>query len=492
MVMETAEHLTDAIGPRLTNSPNARKAGEWTRQTLAGWGLANARLEAWGPFGRGWSLEHASVDLVSPERAPLVALPKAWTPGTAGLVRGKAVRAKLELEADFDSWRGKLAGLVVFLGEPRELKEQDNLVKRFSDQDLEALGRFEVPRPPRDLDKEREEFLKRRRFQRALNRFLADEKALATLEPSSRDGGTVRVVGGGSRRAEEPAGVPALVVAAVQYNRMARLLERKLDVELELDVRTTFHDDDPMGYNTVADIPGADKRGEIVMLGAHLDSWHAGTGATDNAAGVAVVMEAARILEALDWKPRRTVRIALWTGEEQGLLGSRAYVAQHFASRPDPADPEERELPTRLRKEEGPLTVKPDHALVSAYFNLDNGSGKVRGVYLQENAAVRPIFEAWLAPLRDLQATTLTMRKTQSTDHISFDAVGLPGFQFIQDELEYRGTPGFEFFGTRHTNMDVFDRLQRDDLMQAAVVMASFVYQAAMREERLPRKPLPR
>jgi hypothetical protein len=406
-------------------------------------------------------------------------------------VRGKAVKAKLESEADLETWRGKLAGTLVLLGDVRELKGQDKVLKRLSDQDLDALARFETPAPPREIDKERDEFLKRRRFQRALNRFLAEEKALATLEPSSRDGGTLRVMGGGSRRADEPTGVPALVVAAAQWNRLVRLVEDKVDVELEADVRASFHDDDPMGYNTIAEIPGGDKKGEVVMLGAHLDSWHAGTGATDNAAGVAVVMEAARILRALEVKPRRTIRIALWTGEEQGLLGSRAYVAQHFGSRPEPTDPEERDLPTRLRKDAGPLVLKPEHALVSAYFNLDNGSGRIRGVYLQENAAARPLFESWLVPLRDLLATTVTMRKTQSTDHISFDAVGLPGFQFIQDELEYRGTPSFEFFGTHHTNMDVYDRLQRDDLVQASVVMASFVYQAAMRDERLPRKPGP-
>jgi len=272
-------------------------------------------------------------------------------------------------------------------------------------------------------------------------------------------------------------------MAVEHYGRIARLLGQKRDVELELDVKARFHDDDPMSYNTVAEIPGSDRAGEIVMLGGHMDSWHGGTGATDNAAGVAVAMEAVRILQTLGVKPRRTIRIALWSGEEQGLLGSEGYVMQHFASRPVPDDPKEREN-FSLRRSAGPLTFRPEHAKLSAYFNVDNGTGKIRGIYAQENAAVVPIFEEWLAPLKDLGATTVTMRNTRGTDHESFDAVGLPAFQFIQDEIEYETR-------THHTNQDVYERLQREDLMQASVVLATFVWQAASRDAKLPRKPMP-
>ena len=262
---------------------------------------------------------------------------------------------------------------------------------------------------------------------------------------------------------------------------MARLLEQKKDVELELNVINTFYDTDPMQYNTIAEIPGTDKKDEIVMVGAHLDSWHAGTGATDNGAGTVVMMEAMRILKAVDAKPRRTVRIGLWSGEEQGLLGSQFYVQQHFGSRPPMDDPEMRDMPTLLRREAGPVTVKPEQAKVSVYLNVDNGSGKLRGVYLQENEAVAPIFEAWMRPFKDLGMTTLAMRNTGGTDHQSFDAAGIPGFQFIQDPLDYDTR-------THHSNMDVYDRLQLDDLKQAAVVVASFVYNAAIREQKFPRK----
>ena len=307
---------------------------------------------------------------------------------------------------------------------------------------------------------------------------------LATVEVSERDGGIVRVGGGGSREPGEDPGVTGLVMAAEHYNRVARLLERKTEVELEIDVEARFHDEDRMAYNTIAEIPGTDRKAEIVLVGAHLDSWHAGTGATDNASGSAVVMEAVRILKALDLKPRRTIRIGLWAGEEQGLLGSRAYVTEHLASRPEPK-PEEADVPSFVRRETGPLTLKPDHARFAAYFNLDNGTGRIRGIYAQQNAAAKPIFDAWLEPFHDLGAKTVTLRNTGGTDHLPFDAVGLPGFQFIQD-------PGDYFTRTHHTHMDVYDRIQREDLMQASVVMAAFAYNAAMRDELFPRKPLPK
>ena len=322
-------------------------------------------------------------------------------------------------------------------------------------------------------------------FQKELNKFLADEKVLAVVDHGygAFGGGTVFVQSGGTWKTGETTSVPAVTVALEQWDRIARLLDQKKDVELELNVANTFYDNDPMQYDTIAEIPGGDKKDEIVMVGAHLDSWHSGTGATDNGAGTVVMMEAMRILKALDVKPRRTIRIGLWTGEEQGLLGSQYYVQQHFGSRPPTEEPDFKGMPTLLRREAGPVTVNPEQAKVSVYFNVDNGSGKLRGVFLQENEAVAPIFEAWMQPFKDLGMTTLTMRDTGGTDHLSFDAVGIPGFQFIQDPLDYETR-------THHSNMDVYDRLQPDDLKQAAVIVASFVYQAAMRDQMFPRKPI--
>lgn len=482
-VMETASALTDGIGPRLTGSPNMKRANDWTRDKLAEWGLVNAHLESWGPFGRGWSYDSVSVRMTSPAIAQLYALPKAWSPGTNGPVRGRVVLAKLTNKEELEKQKGKLKGLIVLTDEMREVKPQEKAaLERYDEKALEDLWKYEAP--PLRTPFSPEEFRRRREFRRALNAFLEEEKPLAVIDPGRLDGGTFQVQGGGSWKKDEPTGVPALVMAVEHYGRLARLLEQKKNVELELDVRARFHDDDPMSYNTIAEIPGADRSAELVMLGGHMDSWHGGTGATDNAAGVAAAMEAVRILKAVGAKPRRTIRIALWSGEEQGLLGSESYVMAHFASRPIPTDPKEREN-FSLRRGPGPLTVKPGHAKLSAYFNLDNGTGKIRGIYAQENAAVVPIFEAWLTPVKDLGATTVTMRNTRGTDHESFDAVGLPGFQFIQDEIEYETR-------THHTNQDVFERLQKDDLMQASVVFATFVWHAAMRDGKLPRKPMPK
>jgi Zn-dependent M28 family amino/carboxypeptidase len=274
-------------------------------------------------------------------------------------------------------------------------------------------------------------------------------------------------------------------MASEHWTRIARLLQQKKDVSLELNVNNTFYDDDAMQYDTIAEIPGTDKekKDEVVMLGAHLDSWHAGTGATDNGAGTIVMMEAMRILKAVDVKPRRTIRIGLWSGEEEGLLGSQGYVEHHFGARPRMDEPGMKDMPTLLRREAGDVTVKPEQSKVSAYFNIDNGTGKVRGIYLQENEAVEPIFQAWMAPFKDLGMNTISMRNTGGTDHLSFDAVGIPGFQFIQDPIEYETR-------THHSNMDVYDRLQPDDLKQIAVIVASFVYDAAQRDQMLPRKPI--
>jgi hypothetical protein len=381
------------------------------------------------------------------------------------------------------------------VGQARELKgpEDGGVFKRYTEKQLDEIEQYQVPGPrggrgpmgPAD----REAFLKRRRVQQALQKLYAAEKPLAVVEPSERDANVLRLGGGGSRKKGDPQTVTQLVASAAQWNRVARLLDRKIDVEVEIDVKAAFHEEDTNGYNVVAELPGTDKKGELVMLGAHLDSWHPGTGATDNAAGSAVMMEALRILKAIDAKPKRTIRLGLWGGEEQGLLGARAYVSEHFASRPAPKEAGPDELPSYMRSEPpAPLTLKPDHAKLSVYFNLDNGTGRVRGIYLQENAALKPVFESWLVSVKDLGATRVTMRNTGGTDHQAFDGAGLPGFQFIQDPIEYLDG---SFFGTHHSDMDVYDRLQRDDLMQAAVVIATFAYNAATRNELLPRKPLP-
>ncbi|HEY8020266.1 MAG TPA: M20/M25/M40 family metallo-hydrolase [Thermoanaerobaculia bacterium] len=480
-VMDTLLHLTDVIGPRLTGSPAAREANEWTRQQLAKTGLVNAHLEAF-PFGRGWSFRHAYVRLVAPREQPVFAIPEAWTPGTKGPVRGPVMRVKIESEKDFDQYKGKLAGKILLLDDPFEVKEPEGSdFKRYTPTELGELAKYEAPPDRGDF---RSRAIKRRALAKAQADFLVAEKALATISVSPRESGVVRVTSHALWERGAALGVPSLVMASEPYDTILRLVADDRPVELEIDVDAQFYDDAETAYDTVAEIPGGDKRGELVMAGAHLDSWHAGTGATDNAAGCAVVMEAVRILKAVGAKPRRTVRVALWTGEEQGLLGSRYYVKDHFAARPEPTDPAQKALPEFLRDDTWPLELKPEHRTVAAYFNVDNGSGKIRGIYTQENAAVRPIFEAWLEPLRDLGADTVTLRDTGGTDHQSFDRVGLPGFQFIQDELDYENR-------THHTNLDVFDRARAKDLEQAAVVLAAFIYDAAMRPDPLPRKPLP-
>lgn len=483
-IMDLASGLMDAIGPRLTGSPNMKKANEWTRDQLAAMGLSNAHLESWGPFGRGWENEYVNVRMLSPDVAPIIGYAKAWTPGTEGAIKGKCTRVKIEDKKDFEKYRGKLAGFIAIFGPDPEVKPiVEAPYERLSEKDLSDVGQYRIP-SEKDALRYRE-YRKRAQFQNEVNKFFAEEKVLAVIDHGrgSAGGGTVFVQSGGSFKTGETTTVPSLTIAVEQWDRIARLLAQKKDVELELNVVNKFYDDDNKQYNTIAEIPGTDKKDEIVMVGAHLDSWHAGTGATDNGAGSVVMMEAMRILKALDFKPRRTIRIGLWSGEEQGLLGSQSYVQQHFGSRPPMDEPDMKGMPTLLRREAGPVTVKPEQAKVSAYFNVDNGTGKVRGIYLQENAAVEPIFEAWMQPFRDLGMNTITMRNTGGTDHLSFDAAGIPGFQFIQDPIEYETR-------THHSNMDVYDRLQPDDLKQAAVIVASFVYNTAMRDQMLPRKPI--
>ena len=483
-VMEFASGLMDSIGERLTGSPNMKRANEWTRDQFTAMGLSNAHLEAWGPFGRGWANQYVNARMTSPDVAPLIVYSKAWTPGTNGVVTGKCVRVMIEDKKDFDKYRGKLAGMIVIFGPDADVKPiTEAPFKRLSDDDLAKIGDYQIPseRPPFRMA----DFLRRQQFTKDLNQFFADEKVMAVIDHSrqSSGGGTVFVQSGGSYKPGETTTVPQLTMAIEHWSRIARLLQQKKDVTLELNVVNTFYDDDPMQYDTIAEIPGTDKKDEVVMLGAHLDSWHAGTGATDNGAGTIVMMEAVRILKKLDIKPRRTIRIGLWSGEEEGLLGSQFYVEHRFGSRPPMEEPNMKGMPTLLRREAGDVAVKEEQRRISAYFNVDNGTGKIRGVYLQENEAVAPIFEAWMKPFKDLGMTTLTMRNTGGTDHLSFDAVGIPGFQFIQDPIEYETR-------THHSNMDVYDRLQPDDLKQIAVIVASFVYDAATRDQMLPRKPI--
>jgi carboxypeptidase Q len=483
-VMEYASGLMDSIGERLTGSPNMKRANEWTRDQLTAMGLSNAHLEAWGPFGRGWANQYVNARMTSPDIAPLIVYAKAWTPGTNGVVTGKCIRVTIEDKKDFDKYRGKLASMIVISGPDAEVKTiTEAPFKRYTDDDLSKTNAYEIPAeraPFRVAD-----MLRRQQFVRDLNQFYADEKVLAVIDHSrgTAGGGTVFVQSGGSYKTGETTTIPQLTMASEHWSRIARLLQQKKDVTLELNVINNFFDDDPMQYDTIAEISGTDKKDEVVMVGAHLDSWHSGTGATDNGAGSIVMMEAMRILKSIGVKPRRTIRIGLWSGEEQGLLGSQHYVEQHFGSRPPMDDPAMKGMPTLMRREAGDVTVKPEQAKVSVYFNVDNGTGKIRGVYLQENEAVAPIFEAWMQPFKDLGMTTLSMRNTGGTDHQSFDAAGIPGFQFIQDPIEYETR-------THHSNMDVYDRLQPDDLKQISVIVAGFVYDAAMHDQMLPRKPI--
>lgn len=477
-VMETVAQLTDVLGPRLTNSPQIRKANEWTRDRLAQWGLEDARLEAWGPFGVGWSLERVSVHMTAPVVQPLHALPRAWSPGTNGLLRAKALYFKLEADADFEAAKGKLKDRIVLISAPPTIKHEDEAaLDRYDEKQLRKLGEYEIPGP----DGERVEWRKNVGLRERLRTFLKAEGALAAVE-AGRAAGVLRVGGTGGWKKDAERGVPWLTLMPEQYNRLVRLLERKLEVELEIDLRVEFHEGDLMGYNTLADIPGSDRKNELVMAGAHLDSWHAATGATDNAAGSAVMLEAARILKALGVRPRRTIRFVLWTGEEQTLGGSSAYVAQHFAKRGDPADPKEKELPVELQTKPGAWQILPGHASLSAYFNVDSGTGRIRGVYAQENAGAAALLRDWLAPLHDLGATQVTLNPDGGTDTEPFVDAGLPAFPFIQDRIEYRSR-------TWHTVLDTYDRLKREDLMQAAVVVAAVVYEAAMSEKPMPRRP---
>ena len=481
-VMTLMSYLTDVHGPRLTGSPITRRAADYTIAQLKSWGMSNPRLETWGPFGRGWTNEKFYAQVTAPVPFPVIGYPQAWTPGTNGLISSDVIYVKIDSEADFAKYRGKLTGKIVVLSPMRPVTPNfQPLASRRTDEDLAKMEAAPMPAPQRapgprattsapitaqDSARLQLQLQQRATAATAARRqaFIADEHVAAVLEPGRGDGGTVFTNNGQSRDPKTPYGTPLIVVAIEHYGRMLRNLEKGSLVQMELDVRNTFYDNDLNSFNIIADIPGTDPKlkDEVVMLGAHFDSWHAGTGATDNAAGSAAMLEAVRILKAANLKPKRTIRIALWTGEEQGLLGSRAYVGEHFGTRD---------------------SVKPEAGKLSAYYNLDNGTGAIRGVFEQGNAAAAPIFRAWIKPFEDKGVKAVTLANTGGTDHLSFDGIGLPGFQFIQDDVEY---------GTRshHSNMDTMERVQEADMKLNAAVIASFVYHTANRAALFPRKPL--
>ena len=480
-VMDTMFYLTDVYGPRLTNSPNHYAAGEWAVKRLQDYGLVNVHMEKWGPFGRAWSNKYYEGHMVQPRFSSLVGVPLAWTGGTGGSVTGEAILASIRTEEDMAKYKGKLKGKIVLSSTPRDLPLPTTAeAHRYTDSELSAEAtapepgatpRFGGPPAPGGrrnaayTPQSREE---RMRLQEKITQFMKDEGVLLTLtEGTQGEGGTIFAASGGSYDPKKPVALPSVSLMPEQYNRIARLLDHDIPVKLEFNIENDIDDSHPDCFNVVGEIPGTGPhKDQLVMLGAHFDSWHGGTGATDNAAGSAVMMEAVRVLKAANMPLDRTVRIALWGGEEEGLLGSRAYVKEHFADRET-------------------MQLTSEHAKLSGYFNYDNGTGKIRGVYLQGNDMMRPIFEAWLAPFKDMGAETISIRNTGGTDHLSYDAIGLPGFQFIQDPMDYETR-------THHSNMDVYDRIQAGDLMQASTIIASFVYNTANRPEMLPRKPLPK
>jgi len=523
-VMQTLSYLSDVIGPRLTASPGMKRANEWTRDQMIKWGLQNAHLEAWGPFGRGWTLKRFSAQVIEPTAIPLIAYPKAWSPGLASPVTADVVYFDAKTEADFEKYKGKLSGKIVLTAPLREVAAHFEAPgTRLNEKDLLALADAPEPRQGGggrgNFANQAAAFRAAAELASAKLRFFQSENAAVLVDPGRGDGGTIFVQSASvPQPPRDPNAAPApfargippydksapkvtpqVIVAIEHYNRIVRMLQAGEPVKMTVDLSVAWQDVDLMGYNTIAEIPGTDLKDEIVMLGGHMDSWHSGTGATDNAAGCAVALEAVRILQTLGLKPRRTIRVALWSGEEQGLLGSRAYVAEHFGSMQSPAT-SAAPAPGAANNGMGggngngngngtapaapTLVKKPEYDNLSGYFNLDNGTGKIRGVYLQGNEGIRSLFRQWLAPFRDMGATTLTISNTGGTDHLSFDGIGLPGFQFIQDEIEYDTR-------THHSNQDVFDRIQADDMKQAATIMAAFVYQTAMRDEKLPRKPAP-
>lgn len=468
-IMDTMFYLCDVNGPRVTGSPGFQKAADYVKKRLTEHGVSDVKFEEF-EFGRGWGHTKFVGHMIEPAYSEVIGFPLAWTPGTNGPVKAEVVHAVLRTPADLEKFKGKLKGKIVFVDPPRTLELPEKpLGRRYTSEDLARIA--EAPEPgggfggrPGGPAMSRDQMMA---FRDKLNQFLNDEGVQVVVKTSyAGDGGAVFASSGGPYQKGKPVPPPSVAIAAENYNRVLRLLDKKIPVTMEFETQAQFFDATTKSFNVIGEVAGTSKKDEIVMMGGHLDSWQGGTGATDNASGVAVMMEAMRILRSLNLKMQRTVRIGLWGGEEQGLIGSRAYVKDHFA---DPAD----------------MKPKKEHAKFAAYFNIDNGSGKVRGIYTQGNEMVRGTFQQWLAPFADLGVSTITNRNTGGTDHQSFDGVGLPGFQFIQDPLDYSTR-------THHSNMDTIDRVQKGDLMQMAAILATFVYHAANRPEPLPRKPMPK
>jgi len=478
-VMDIVFHLTDASGPRLTNSPGYFRAANYAKTSLAGWGLQNSMLDPWGGFGKSWELQKSYLAMTAPYYKPLEGYPKSWVAGTNGLKSADVVLIAAKDSTELMQYKGKLKGKILILDKNDVYAQSFKPdATRYTDEQLTTMENAKAPAPQPPLDtaamrRRREQFANQNRNGAArvatlLREMAKSEGAVAILSDVVRGhDGTLFVQGGGAYKAEDPENFTDIVIPLEDYNTTLRLLKASIPVKMEAEVKTKFSAADTTGYNVVAEIPGTDPtlKDEVVMLGGHLDSWHSATGATDNAAGSAVMLEAIRILKATGLQPKRTIRIALWSGEEEGLLGSRGYVKKTFG---DPAT----------------MQLTPAHAKFSSYFNIDNGTGKIRGIYLQGNEACRKIFEQWFKPFNDLGAKTITISNTGGTDHQSFDAVGLPGFQFIQDPIEYDTR-------THHSTADSYDHLIADDLKQMATIVAAFVYDAAQRAEKLPRKELP-
>ena len=496
-VMDYAGGLIDGIGPRLTGSPNMAKANAWTRDQLTKMGCVNAHLEDWGEFGMGWQQLNTWVRMVEPDSAIFVAQATPWSPSSNGPVKAEAISVVINDEADLAKYKGKLGGKIVLLGAMREVPSTDKpFFERYDEKQLKELEAYPLENANADMQARIERYMKRIMLTRKILPFLSEEKPAGVIVPSrdGKNGGGTGIIfdDNGAALGRTPyhrdtaVPFPVVVTQIESYGRVFRLLKHNVPVTIEMNVETKFTGDHEHGFNTIAEIPGTDPKlkDEVVMVGGHLDSWIAGTGATDNGAGSIVALEVMRILTSLKAKPRRTIRIALWSGEEEGLFGSKGYANQHFGSYPLSTAPDQMNMPEFLRKPAGPIEVKPEQKMVSAYFNVDNGTGKIRGIYTQDNGTVYDIFKQWMAPLADLGVTTITNQNTGGTDHLSFDAVGVPGFQFIQDDADYETR-------THHSNMDTYEHLVPADLKQIATVEAIFVYNAAMRDKMIPRKPFP-
>jgi carboxypeptidase Q len=497
-VMEFGSALADGIGPRLTGSPNMAKANQWTCDTLTKIGLENAHLEDWGEFGMGWQQINTWARMVSPDPEPLWMQAAPWSPATNGPVTGEAIYMDLQSEKDLDKFNGKLSGKIVLLGAMRPTPDiTEPLFHRYTTAELEEMETYPTGEGRRGVPNIQQLLADRARLtalRTAAVKMMTEEHVAAIITPSrdsSNGGGTGIIFDDNganiARNAQVKANavtIPNAVMMIEHYNRLGRLLQNHVPVTLEVNIETKFTGDHEHGFDTVAEIPGTDPKlkDQVVMVGGHLDSWISGTGATDNGAGSIMAMEAVRILKALNIKPKRTIRIALWSGEEQGLFGSQGYVKNHFGTFAEPEHPDPN-VPAFMRQR-GKLTTTKEWETLDAYYNLDNGTGKVRGVYTQENYAVAPIFRQWIAPLADLGVTTISYRNTGGTDHLSFDAVGLPGFQYIQDPMDYDTR-------THHSDMDTYDRLHALDLEQGAVLEAIFLYNTSEREAMMPRKPFP-